>query len=83
MTPKEINAYYNRGNILFQEENYAAAIIDFAKAAEIDPTFGKAYYALGLSYIKSDEKEKACLAFQQAQKLNYPGAADAVKNLCN
>jgi Flp pilus assembly protein TadD len=68
---------------LFQEENYAAAIADFAKAAEIDPTFGKAYYALGLSYIKSKQNDKACLSFQQAQKLNYPGASDAVKNLCN
>ena len=44
---------------------------------------GKAYYALGLSYIKSNQNDKACLAFQQAQKLNYPGAAEAVKNLCN
>ena len=55
----------------------------YAKAAEIDPTFGKAYYALGLSYIKSKQNDKACLSFQQAQKLNYPGASDAVKNLCN
>jgi tetratricopeptide (TPR) repeat protein len=82
LAPKEINAYYNRGNILFQEENYAAAIADFAKAAEINPNFGKAYYALGLSYIKSNQNDKACLAFKQAQKLVYPGAAEAVKNLC-
>ena len=82
LAPKENNAYYNRGNILFQEENYAAAIADFAKAAEINPNFGKAYYALGLSYIKSNQNDKACLAFKQAQKLVYPGAAEAAKNLC-
>jgi TolA-binding protein len=29
------------------------------------------------------QNDKACLAFQQAQKLGYPGAAEAVKNLCN
>ena len=69
--------------ILFQEEDYAGAVADFAKAAEINPNFGKAYYALGLSYIKSKQNDKACLAFHQAQKLNYPGAAEAVKNLCN
>jgi len=83
LAPKDINAFYNRGNILFQEEDFAGAIADFAKAAEINPNFGKAYYALGLSYIKSKQNDKACLAFQQAQKLNYPGAAEAVKNLCN
>ncbi|MFM6914246.1 MAG: tetratricopeptide repeat protein, partial [Aquirufa sp.] len=83
LSPKDINAYYNRGNILFQEEDFAGAIADFAKAAQIDPNFGKAYYALGLSYIKMKQNDKACLAFQQAQKLGYPGAAEAVKNLCN
>jgi hypothetical protein len=32
-------------------------------------------------YVK--EKEKACLALLQAKKLKYPGAAQAVKSLCN
>jgi TolA-binding protein len=37
---------------------------------------------MGLSLYKQGKLEKACLAFQQAKKLNYPGASDAVKNLC-
>ncbi len=80
---KEINALYNRGNIYFQQEKYALANQDFGASVQIDPTFGKGFYAMGLSYYKVNEKEKACYALQQAQKLKYPGAKEAVTNLCN
>ncbi len=80
---KEINALYNRGNIYFQQEKYALAKQDFEASVQIDPNFGKGFYAMGLSYYKVNEKEKACFALQQAQKLKYPGAKEAVTNLCN
>ena len=36
----------------------------------------------GLAITKKNNFEKSCLAFNQANKLNYPGAKDALKNLC-
>lgn len=83
IAPNEINAHYNRGNIFFQELNYTEAIRDFEASVAANAEFGKGYYALGLSYYNMKETDKACLALQQAKKLNYPGAAQAVKNLCN
>jgi tetratricopeptide (TPR) repeat protein len=83
ITPTEINARYNRGNIYFQELNYTEAIRDFEASVRTNTEFGKGYYALGLSYYYVKEKDKSCLALQQAKKLKYPGASQAVKNLCN
>jgi Tfp pilus assembly protein PilF len=83
IAPNEINALYNRGNIYFQELNYPEAIRDFEASVTTNTEFGKGYYALGLSYYYVKEKEKSCLALQQAKKLKYPGASQAVKNLCN
>lgn len=82
LNPKEINAYYNRGNLYFQEEKLDSAILDFERSISLNSEYGKAYYALGLSYYKKNDFEKSCLAFNQANKLNYPGAKDALKNLC-
>ena len=82
LNPKEINAYYNRGNLYFQQDKLDSAILDFEQSISINSEYGKAYYALGLSYYKKNKLEKSCLAFNQANKLNYPGAKDALKNLC-
>ena len=82
ISPNEINAHYNRGNIYFQELNYLEAIKDFEASVASNSEFGKGYYALGLSYYHVKEQEKSCLALQQAKKLKYPGASEAVKNLC-
>lgn len=82
LNPKEINAYYNRGNLYFQQDKLDSAILDFEQSISINSEYGKAYYALGLSYYKKNDFEKSCLAFNQANKLNYPGAKDALKNLC-
>jgi len=79
---REINAIYNLGNLLYQSKSLDSAIVQFENAIRVDNSFSKAYYALGLSYYQQNNKEKACLAFQQAKKLKYPGAREAVKNLC-
>ena len=82
LNPKEINAFYNRGNLYFQEDKLDSAILDFERTISLNSEYGKSYYALGLSYYKKNNFEKSCLAFNQASKLNYPGAKDALKNLC-
>jgi tetratricopeptide (TPR) repeat protein len=82
LNPKEINAFYNRGNLYFQEDKLDSAILDFEQTISLNSEYGKSYYALGLSYYKKNNFEKSCLAFNQASKLNYPGAKDALKNLC-
>lgn len=79
---KEIDAIYNLGNLYYQSNALDSAIVQFEQAIQVNNSYSKAYYALGLSLYQQNNKEKACLAFQQAKKLNYPGANEAVKNLC-
>jgi tetratricopeptide (TPR) repeat protein len=79
---KEIDAIYNLGNLYYQSNSLDSAIVQFEQAIKVNDAYSKAYYALGLSLYQQNNKEKACLSFQQAKKLQYPGANEAVKNLC-
>ena len=44
-------AYYNKANILCQQKDYAAAIVHYTKAIDVDADFAEAYYNRGLTYI--------------------------------
>ncbi|MBO0938442.1 tetratricopeptide repeat protein [Fibrella sp. HMF5335] len=82
LNPRNALALYNRGNLRFNEKNLDGAIADFQACIAVDPNFGKAFYGLGLSQVLANQREAACLSLKQAQKLNYPDAANAIAAYC-
>ena len=40
--PNNVEAHNNRGMFYFREENYAAAIEDFSRVMELDPSYSDA-----------------------------------------
>jgi len=82
LNPRNALALYNRGNLRFNQKDLTGALADFQACIAIDPTFGKAFYGLGLAQILADQRDAACLSLQQAQKLNYPDAANAIAAYC-
>lgn len=75
-------ALYNRGNLLFQQKKLMAAITNFRAAVEVQPTFGKAFYGMGIAQVLAGEQEVGCLSLKQAQQLGYADAPNAIAEFC-
>ncbi len=46
------------------------------------PSFGKAFYGLGLAQLLQNEREGGCLSLKQARNVGYADAANAVAEYC-
>ena len=75
-------AWYNRGNVLFQREDFKRAIENFEKAVKTDTKFGKAFHALGIAQLMQQQKEVGCLNLKQADRLGYPSAKVSLEQYC-
>lgn len=60
---------YNIGLCSYMLGSYPDAIIYYSQALEISPYFGEAAYALGLSYLKTGQKEKALMNITKARAI--------------
>lgn len=65
-------AYLARGNKLYEAGKYEDAALNYRKAAQKDPTFGEAYYRLGLASIKLNHGQEAYQSLFRAVQLE-PG----------
>lgn len=66
----------NRGALLAQEGRYTEAIPVLRQALELNPRFVPGWYNLGLASERTDEHEKAAIAFEAVVGL-LPDHADA------
>ncbi len=74
---------YNAGQDLFQKRRYADAIKTFEEAVTLDGKNAQAYQAMGLTYQKMRNYEKAAEAYKMATsvKRDYTGAYFALGQL--
>ena len=73
------NAYYNRGNLYYEQKKYNEAITDYTvtidyyeAAKDIDYDFSDAYYNRGLCYFNKNQYNQAIAEYQSAININ-PG----------
>jgi len=71
------NAYYNRGNLYYEQKKYDQAIadytvtIDFFKSAkDMDYDYSDAYYNRGLCYFNKNQYDQAIAEYQEAININ-------------
>jgi tetratricopeptide (TPR) repeat protein len=57
---------WEQANALFQAQNYAEAAKAFEKIAEADPSNGRAWFRLGLSFHSGGDYKRAVEAYQKA-----------------
>src|SRR5580704_12367494 len=62
-------SYVAKGNAFFSADKYEEASLNYRKAIQKDPTFGEAYYRLGLTAIKLGQWSLAYNALNQAIQL--------------
>jgi tetratricopeptide (TPR) repeat protein len=76
------NAYYNRGNLYYEQKNYNQAIADYnvtidfyaayTAAKDLDYDYSDAYYNRGLCYFNKNQYDQAIADYQDAININ-PG----------
>jgi len=75
-------AYVAKGNKLFAAGKYADASLNYRKAIQKDPTYGEAFYRLGLAAIKLEQPPDAYTALFRAVQL-LPGDVEAKKKFAD
>ncbi|ABU56709.1 tetratricopeptide repeat protein [Roseiflexus castenholzii] len=63
-------AYYDRGNIWFEQQNYIEAIADYDRALALDPSMSRAFHNRGLAYALLKEYDAALRDYAQAIHLD-------------
>lgn len=56
---QEVKAHYDRGNDLFEEQNYKGAIEAYGKALELEDTFAPLYHNLAMAQLMAGQKKEA------------------------
>jgi len=52
-------SYFYRGNIYYNQANYAAALNDYLKAIELKPNYSEAYYNVGVTYSATNRFQES------------------------
>jgi tetratricopeptide (TPR) repeat protein len=65
-----LDAYMDKGRILYNQKKYAEALKTFSLPATITPTYADAYYWMGRSQEALNQKEEAKLNYQRAYSLD-------------
>lgn len=79
--PGLLYAWYNKGNLYYQNDDFTSAIHSYDKAIEIDPEFAQAYFNRGLSYIRLGNREKSFADLSKAGELGVLEAYNILKRM--
>ncbi|HET9870540.1 MAG TPA: tetratricopeptide repeat protein [bacterium] len=71
---------YAKGKRQFDDKNYHGSYESLKKALEIDPTYAKAYFAMGYLYSRFNMNDVAVRMYEMALRFD-PNFADPVNNL--
>jgi hypothetical protein len=77
---KEINILGPQGDFLLGEGNYYRAVVEYLKVLSLDSTQEYYQYQIGISYLYTDEKEKA-LKYLSKVYTSDPQATDILFNM--
>lgn len=69
--------FFIRGLDFAKKAQYEKAILDFSKAIELDPKYGKAYMNRGVAYTKSGKSDKAAADFAQCCNIGFKKGCEA------
>ena len=81
LSPNMAVAYFNKGNILFELEEYALARNAYDKAIALKPDFGEAYYNRGYIALKSGHQAEGVADLSKAGELGIIPAYNLIKRI--
>ena len=81
LSPGNIYAYFNKGNIYLSTQDYTAAISCYSSAIENKPDFGEAYYNRGLVYLRLGNRDKGIADLSKAGELGILPSYNVLKRM--
>ena len=81
LSPAMAVAYFNKGNVLFEMEDYALARLAYDKAIELKPDFGEAYYNRGYLELKAGDQNRGLADLSKAGELGIIPAYNLIKRI--
>ncbi len=79
LLPDMAYAYYDLGNVLLSEGNYAQAAMAYTHALEQEPQFPDAYYNRGICYLQMGQKDRGVADLSQAGEYGLYSAYSLIK----
>lgn len=83
LSPGMAPAWYNKGNILVELQDYPAAIEAYNKAIELKEDMGEAYFNRGYIYLKTGKRQAGIADLSKAGELGIVGAYNLIKRMTN
>ena len=81
LSPRMAIAYFNKGCILLEMDDYEAASQAFTKAIELKPDFGEAYYNRGYIELRSGHRDAGIGDLSKAGELGIARAYNLIKRM--
>ena len=79
--PRLVYAWFNKGNLYYQNGEFGMAEYCFDRAVELNPDLGQAYYNRGLSRMQQGKKNEAFSDFSKAGELGVLQGYRVLKSL--
>ncbi len=81
LSPNMAVAYYNKGVLLAEMQDFMSALDAFTKAVEIKPDFGEAYYNRGYVYLKLGNRMAGVSDLSKSGELGIVPAYNLLKRM--
>ena len=83
LSPNSAIAYYNKGVIYVQMQDFTSALSAFNKAIELKPDFGEAFYNRGYVYFKLGNRANGTADLSKAGELGIVPSYNLLKRMNN
>ena len=81
LSPRNPFAYYNKGNLLVEIQDYTSAVAAYTKAIEIKPDFGEAFFNRGFSYLTLGNRQLGLPDVSKAGELGIIPSYNLLKRM--
>lgn len=81
LSPRTPAVWFNKGNILFEKEDYDGATAAYARCIELKPDFGEAYYNRGYIMLMQGRRAEGIADLSKAGELGIVPAYNLIKRI--
>ena len=81
LSPKNVYAYFNKGNAFMLQGDYTSAISCYTRSIELKPDLGEAYYNRGLMYLRLGNKPSGVADLSKAGELGVLPSYNVLKRM--